>query len=49
MWNVAVGLFWVAVFIGLYVWACPLPELKKPAGDAVKEPDRPSAQPPEFN
>ena len=37
MWNIAVGLFWVAVFVGLYVWACPLPELKKDSDQPSEE------------
>jgi hypothetical protein len=41
MWNIAVGLFWVALLVGLYIWSCPLPELKKPEDDGLKE----SAQP----
>jgi hypothetical protein len=40
MWNAAIGLFWVAIFVGLTLWSCPLPELKNPAGDAVKEPEQ---------
>ena len=39
MWNVAVGIFSVALFVGLYVWACPLPELKKTEGSAVRGQD----------
>jgi len=45
MWNTVLWLLGVSLFGALFIWSCPLPELKEPGGAAAEDLDRAPGDP----